>query len=495
MIPGEVTNVHPGVGVNKTIYTYLSQEQRYTKLVKLIDFDEEYVTILNTTTTNITFFAPDNKALTPPKSRRRGGHDSALSLVTLYEEYERLYANQNDNEEGGGGGDDDDEERKKRFKKILHALLQYHTLPDGLDRFGLDTNRTYATALEAKDGSFGGQARRISVGSGLTSHLLINEYVLSDWFFVTAENGYVFGVNHPILPPPSILDELFLTTDFSILTSALQKVGLDDELQWRWKKSSETEGDGPVVSLFAPNDFAFKRLPWRLRVFLFSPAGEKVLKKLLQFHIVPDYILHSDWLYNGTSDDELRRSQAAVDDGEDWYQDLNVGQGLPRQRRHKKMCKLRSKSKKQNKKCRNRKNYDGMSPFFAPLTSNDHWPTPNVTVNTTVPTLLKDHELSFVVVKPHRKHDHFTPTFLPLGQLLDDQHSEESNVVPFPFARSWVFANGVGTTGEYVARNGAVYSLNRLLHPRKPNNEDGNDSREDDRWDDWEEWLPAWGDE
>jgi hypothetical protein len=134
---------------------------------------------------SITFFAPDNKALTPPKRRRRGGHDSTLSLASLYEEFERLY----DNDEEGGGGGDDDEERKKRFKKILHALLQYHTLPTGLDRFGLGTNRTYATALEAKDGSYGGQARRISVASGLTSHLLINEYVLSDWFFITAENG------------------------------------------------------------------------------------------------------------------------------------------------------------------------------------------------------------------------------------------------------------------------------------------------------------------
>lgn len=80
-------------------------------------------------------------------------------------------------------------------------------------------------------------------------------------------------------------------------TSALQKVGLADTLQWRFKKSSETEGDGPVVSLFAPNDWAFKRLPPRLRFFLFSPAGEKVLKKLLQYHIVPDVILHSGMIY------------------------------------------------------------------------------------------------------------------------------------------------------------------------------------------------------
>jgi len=41
---------HAVVATNETIYTYLSQQDEYTKLVKLIDFDEEFVTILNATT-------------------------------------------------------------------------------------------------------------------------------------------------------------------------------------------------------------------------------------------------------------------------------------------------------------------------------------------------------------------------------------------------------------------------------------------------------------
>jgi hypothetical protein len=41
---------HAVVETNETIYTYLSQQDEYTKLVKLIDFDEEFVTILNATT-------------------------------------------------------------------------------------------------------------------------------------------------------------------------------------------------------------------------------------------------------------------------------------------------------------------------------------------------------------------------------------------------------------------------------------------------------------
>lgn len=74
-------------------------------------------------------------------------------------------------------------------------------------------------------------------------------------------------------------------------TSALQRVGLTDELEW-----SDIHGPlsgSPAVTVFAPTNRAFARLPRRLRRFLFSPFGEKALKKLLQFHIVPEFVLHS----------------------------------------------------------------------------------------------------------------------------------------------------------------------------------------------------------
>ena len=57
-------------------------------------------------------------------------------------------------------------------------------------------------------------------------------------------------------------------------------------------EDGSTEGAG-AVSVFAPTNKAFSRLPPRLKHFLFSPFGEKALKKLLQFHIIPDAVLHS----------------------------------------------------------------------------------------------------------------------------------------------------------------------------------------------------------
>lgn len=69
-------------------------------------------------------------------------------LANLYEQFESLT-----------DGDDD------KKKKILHAILQYHTLPEKVIRPALHFNTTFATCLKAKDGSFGGQARRIGVES------------------------------------------------------------------------------------------------------------------------------------------------------------------------------------------------------------------------------------------------------------------------------------------------------------------------------------------
>ena len=148
-----------------------------------------------------------------------------MSLATVYDEFERIQAR----------NDDDDEEKKKRFKKILHALLQYHTLPAAIGKPGLYANSTYETALEAHDGSYDGQPRRISVLTGLLG-LRINFYVGVEWTSVAAENGegsmtfrmsncvltvyrigFLYGINKPIIPPPSILDELFFADNFGLL--------------------------------------------------------------------------------------------------------------------------------------------------------------------------------------------------------------------------------------------------------------------------------------
>ena len=75
-------------------------------------------------------------------------------------------------------------------------------------------------------------------------------------------------------------------------TSALQRVGLTDAVEWRNVPGGTVDGS-PAVSFFAPTNKAFEKLPHGLRRFLFSPFGEKALKKLLQYHIIPEFVLHT----------------------------------------------------------------------------------------------------------------------------------------------------------------------------------------------------------
>ena len=63
-------------------------------------------------------------------------------------------------------------------------------------------------------------------------------------------------------------------------------------MEWRKVPAGTVDGS-PAVSFFAPTNKAFEKLPHGLRRFLFSPFGEKALKKLLQYHIIPEFVLHT----------------------------------------------------------------------------------------------------------------------------------------------------------------------------------------------------------
>ena len=48
-----------------------------------------------------------------------------------------------------------------------------------------------------------------------------------------------------------------------------------------------------TVTVFAPTNHAFEQLPKKLMIFLFSPFGTHILRKLLQYHIVPGVVFHT----------------------------------------------------------------------------------------------------------------------------------------------------------------------------------------------------------
>jgi len=200
----------------------------------------------------------------------------------------------------------------------------------------------------------------------------------------------------------------------------------------------------------------------------------------------------------------------AMEDGErdDWYADSGViaFPGWSSRRAEKAMRKWRKnlrkfasdisllrgglvKEEKETKRCQmNRRTRGSM------VDTTDTWPHhgyPNVTVNITVPTLLDDHSLRFIVGKP-KKSSHA----LPEPHAADS--GDHTTVWP-PLVRSYVFVNGQATGPEAVARNGAVYMIPRLLRPykfsRHDKGDDDNGEEEKNDWDDWEDWLPAWGEQ
>ncbi len=68
---------------------------------------------------------------------------------------------------------------------------------------------------------------------------------------------------------------------------------MTDDVDWHWVKESHTLEGAPAVTFFAPTNRAFRSLPPKLRLFLFSPFGARALKKILAYHVVPDYVFHT----------------------------------------------------------------------------------------------------------------------------------------------------------------------------------------------------------
>lgn len=106
----------------------------------------------------------------------------------------------------------------------------------------------------------------------------------------------IHGVDSLLLPPPPALKIVeLLPGEFSTLQLGLYKTGLFDAIS----KANHTGG-----TLFAPNNWAFKKLGPRINAFLFSSYGEKYLKALLEYHVVANQTLYSDAFYKAKSVEE-----------------------------------------------------------------------------------------------------------------------------------------------------------------------------------------------
>lgn len=229
-----------------TVYQLIAESEYTTKLAELINEHPDLVDTLNSTKTNVTLFAPTNKA------------------------FEKI----------------PEHAPKPSKEQILH-ILQYHTLPGFHPAGRVLATHTAPTLLIGKH--LGGDAQLQRVAFKLTLRgLTVNSYSRIIAANIFGTNGVIHGVDSFIIPPPRALTILdFLPSYFSTLELGLSKTGLYETLN-----KSSTPG-----TFFAPNNFAFQKLGPKANAFLFSRWGEKYLKALLEYHIVPNHILYSDAYY------------------------------------------------------------------------------------------------------------------------------------------------------------------------------------------------------
>jgi uncharacterized surface protein with fasciclin (FAS1) repeats len=493
----------------------LEGDDRFKILFKLVNFTEAITHALNDTETENTFFATPDKFLRPPKKDRKHHwhphHD--LDEDEMVEEYFNQVTSQPDDlsmfstlealVDSVSG--DKDEKRRRALKAIVTAILSYNLVPAAFTSTQLGSNSTYPTFLIPRDGAFAKQNLRLrvaskprAVGPPSISINFLSKVIFSD---VIAENGIVHVLNHPLLPPPSAFATLFLLPDiFSTFTSAVQRVSLTGALDWWWDNANKKLEGSRAVTVFAPTNGAFKRLPKKLKLWLFSPFGESALKKLLEYHIAPGFIFHTNWQYNATAAEHgfHLKSSDFYEVYESGYQAYENG-GAYAFAHHK----LEDKIKSHMCACKHALRPFSVEMFPFPPPRHDHPNHP-----------------------PHAPIPHPKPIYTfsqNLTTLLASNATLHLNVAQFPVPyppipgrtstiQTKLFINGPrgaeAVAADIPTKNGAIHVISNLLIPpfahKGPHKEpkEGDEEwlvrgvvEEEDAWAGWEEWLPRWANE
>jgi len=253
---------HPHHKSNLTVYQLIAGSKYTTKLAKLINEYPDLVDVLNGTSANYTVFAPTDKA------------------------FERI-----------------PDHGKKPSKELIQKMLSYHVSSDFYPAGRVLVSHTIPTSLG--EDALGGEAQRLRVSFGLGG-LRVNYFSKIIAANIFGTNGVIHAVDSLLLPPPSAYKILsLLPGEFSTLDYALSKTGLDKTI---------AEGPRTGGTIFAPSNWAFKKLGPKINAFLFSSYGEKYLAALLKYHVVANQTLYSDAFYKA-KDLEGENSNGA--EGED----------------------------------------------------------------------------------------------------------------------------------------------------------------------------------
>ncbi|UZJ55347.1 hypothetical protein CBS101457_004667 [Exobasidium rhododendri] len=253
---------------------------------------------------------------------------------------------------------DEDKDRKERKKRaiayLIDSILKYHVIESEapLKAWDVAQNSSVSTLLNIGHGKakeivgnlWDGEQFRLRVGKSLLPRpsAYFNFYSRLVYPDVDVSGSIVHAISFPLFIPPSTLQALFFgQTQFSTLTSALQKVhaesylklpinssymhhhghgsehkshhkslsllfGGENEHEHHHEHHHAKHGKGQgSLTLFAPSNAAWAKMPWKLRLYLFSPFGAKVLSYVLALHALPHTIFFADWVHEVASKSSL----------------------------------------------------------------------------------------------------------------------------------------------------------------------------------------------
>ncbi|KAH8096833.1 FAS1 domain-containing protein [Cristinia sonorae] len=503
----------------QTIYDFLEKDQHFTRFFKLVEYSEDIAHILKNPSARLTLFAPPDYVLRAPRTKDwRSDRCNGWGWGTFYAPEEKdCYLDELKEVDPSNSLialealiSEDDDPLKRNFKRaVVTAVLSYHILPHTLSGSALARNTTYETTYAPVDGMYGGEPQRIHAKhhfQRLKPDFTLNFHASVVKTDIKAANGIVHAIDTLLVPPLSAFEQLYLNPDkFSIFTSALQGTGLTNTMH-SWETATGV-GSG-FATLVAPTDTAWRTLPPKLKRFLFSPYGKKVIRKLLQLHIIPGHIVHSDYL--------TKTPRRAV---QGWIGEAMDGMGsvhlpsLDNSGSHFRVAVVYCE------KINGSVAYfsgNSSEPMQGYIYTNDYGVTTNV-LNGDIYSVQPNFDpvlcpqsrrrsnrvpLSSYAVQLN-SHTLDLPTLLSQETLQMEivQYKRSSPIPPYQtlYFRTMAVQNVTVATRDIPARDGVVHVVDRVLNPRGRRIEESDKgfqaAMDDGEWEGWEEWLVKWAED
>ncbi|KAJ3122697.1 hypothetical protein HK098_002533 [Nowakowskiella sp. JEL0407] len=231
----------------KSIIEVLKDDKRFSRVVKALEENRGITDDLERTDRKVTFMAPTNEAW--------------KNIETVLENMRRKRNNE-------ARRDREDRDRRKDMEEVL----KYHIVREEVSVKDLYNGKLMNTALYESE--LGDKHQKIKVVEFFGNYYL-NMYARISKEEMRAENGVVFALDNVLCPP---IDALQMMGNLPFVFSTFLVAAAKSKVM---EKIENEKG----MTIFAPQNEAWKQLGMQNLVYLFSPHGCKDLKRIVEYHI------------------------------------------------------------------------------------------------------------------------------------------------------------------------------------------------------------------